>query len=220
MHPRLKRNICFSAGETIYHSPITSDKHSDTSSRSNDEVRTNSVGARELTCTDFHKDSSISFIRLVFFSTTFQDETIIFLCSWWSYRKGPNRTIRLFLFPQWCQGLGFASLLTLELLWTTVIQCCSGRVVSSLSKGKLTHLPSQHWKQISSTLIHKRCTNAAPIKALNESDKLQMVRVCPMLPGEQVYLYIITISVMSFNQTEQTARAWRCLLCLIMPLPD
>lgn len=50
-----------------------------------------------------------------------------------------------------------------------------------------------------------------------------MTRVCLILPGEQVYLYIITISLMSFNQMEQTARLplSPAPVCVVLPfMPD
>lgn len=164
MHPRLKRNICFSAGETIYHSPITSDKLSDISSRSNDEVQTNGVGARELTPTDFHKDASISdcwFLRHVSLKQSYffvNGEVIVKVLT------GPYLCIPL-------QASRFASLLTLGLFWMT--------------RGKLTHLPSEHWKRISAPLIYKTCTKTAPVKVLNDCDKLQMAHMCSILPGER-----------------------------------
>lgn len=143
MHPRLKRNICFSAGETIYHPPITRDKHSDISSRSKDEVRTNSVCPRAdvdgysegLRKENFHIIHQVGF----FFP---HSETITCSCS--SLASGED-TRSVLTEPHVCfyclKGLGFAALvLPLDLLRMTVIQWRSVRVVFSLSKGKLPHL--------------------------------------------------------------------------------
>lgn len=145
MHPRLKRNICFSAGETIYHPPITRDKHSDISSRSKDEVQTNSVCPRAdvdgysegLRKKNFH---IIHQVCCFFFPP--HSGTLTRTCSSLALGEDSRSVLTE---PRVCfyclKGLGFAALvLPLDLLRMTVIQWRSGRVVSSLSKGKRPHL--------------------------------------------------------------------------------